>query len=175
MPKYISTTLSITITICLSGCASFYSSANKPYTGKISLPKAPALQIPGGNTSNWRYLGTSTNGQIIAEINNSSIVATNDANQYSFQDRKTIYNPHTYQYANGQTPYKYILENWLINCSSEQYVLVSATSYNKLGAQLNSYDYTGDNNVRWMQFGDDSIANAQYKYICQNLNRNLGY
>lgn len=175
MSKYIFTAIIPIIALFISGCASYSSSSSKPYNGKISLPKAPSLQIPGGNTSNWRYLGTSTNGQLITEINNSSIVATKDANQYSFQGRKTIYNPYTYTYANGQPPYKYIIENWLIDCTNKQYVLVSATTYNKLGIQLNVYDYKGDDSVRWMQFGDDSIANAQYEYVCQNKNRHLGY
>lgn len=175
MSKYNLILLALSGGIFLSGCGSLSSPESKPYTGRISLPKAPALQIPGGNTSNWRYLGTSTNGKLIAEINNSSIVATKDPNQYSFQGRKTIYNPYAYTYANGQEPYKYIIENWLIDCTNKQYVLVNATTYNKLGVQLNTYDYTGDDSVRWMKFGDDSIANAQYEYVCQNKNRNLGY
>lgn len=165
------------MSLTFSGCAWFGfvgSSQSSNSNTKVRLPKTTQTQIPGGNTSNWRYIGTTTSGELIDEINDQSITATAESGIYSYSDRKTISDPSKFQYAD-QLRYKYILSNWLMDCNNQQYILNLSTLYNESGTMLRQIDYSKNNSVKWLQFGDGSIAQMQYNYICLNQNRNLGY
>lgn len=163
----------IIISSSLNGCAWL---SGSPDTTNIKIPKQQAKPIPGGNLINWRYLGTTTDGQLVDEINESSIIKSQESQIYLYQDRKTVVNPNQFSsYTNGQPHYKYVLSNWQIDCTNQQYLITSAEIYNDVGLQLQIYDYKNNNDVRWLRFGSGSIAELQYNYICLNQNRNLGY
>jgi hypothetical protein len=158
----------------LTSCSVFNPSSQSSTSNRVRVPAVKPVQIPGGNTDNWRYLGTTTTSQIIEEIDDTSIKAI-DLQIYGYQDRKTITDVETFDYQISQPHYKYLLSQWLINCQTLQYLLTNVVMYNGQGTILKSYDYTQDNNVRWLKIGSGSIAEMQYKYICQNQNRMLGY
>lgn len=165
----------ILLVVNLGGCAFFGSSSKSSKSGKSNLPKVPPKVVPGGTGSNWRYLGTSDDGQLVIEINDASITSAK-IQVYNFQDRKTAVSPTTFtSYTKNQPQYKYILSSWQIDCGNKQYIIESATLYNDSGAVLQQYDYTHNSNIRWVKFGSGSIAELQYNYICLNKNRTLGY
>ena len=68
--------------LSVNGCAFFSSSSSKskPSNGE-RLPKAPATVVPGGSGNNWRYIGTSSDGQLVVEIDDNSIHKTLKINQ----------------------------------------------------------------------------------------------
>jgi hypothetical protein len=155
-----------------TGCALF--SSPKRST-RYRIPTTPQAQIPGTTNDNWRYLGTTADGQLIIEINESSITGTSTLQVYSFNERKTIVDPRTFSYGVNMPRYKYMLSNWQMNCSTLQYIIIAATVYDQYGKKLQGYDYSHDNSVRWLQFGTGSIAQMEYNFICLGQNRNLGY
>ena len=166
---YFSLIFSTTFYLC--GCAVF----NK----RLSLKKTPVplvrtIMIPGGNSSNWRYIGTTSIGHIINEIDDSSIKKI-DNQVCTFQDRKTIADINNFTYLNNQPHYKYLISQWLINCQTSEYLLKNVTMYNEQSNIIKFYDYNKDKNIRWLQIGAGSISEAQYKYICQNQDRMIGY
>lgn len=159
----------------LSNCAFFSSSSNKPH-GKQALPKAPANVVPEGSGDNWRYIGTTNDGFLAIEINNNSIIPSKNTSEvFSFEDRKTVIDQSQFTYPNGQPHFKYLLNSWQMDCQNKKYILSNAKMYNQTGTLLGSYDYANNDNVKWLGFGTDSIAELEYKFICLNQNRNLGY
>ena len=160
----------------LNGCAWFSSNnASSKSAGKVKLPKVPALNPPGGTGKTWRYLGTSDDGQLIVEINDSSIHMT-ESQIYNYQDRKTVASTTNFTaYLAKQPHYKYLISNWRINCDLQQYIILNTVLYNETAQKLLSYDYTKDNNVKWIKIGSGSLASLQFDYVCLNKNRNLGY
>jgi hypothetical protein len=161
----------------LTGCAWFSSGkSSKPSSsGKVKLPRVKSLNPPGGIGKTWRYLGTSDDGQLVVEINDSSIHMT-ESPIYTYQDRKTVVSPSGFtSYMAGQPHYKYLISNWQVNCEHEQYIILNTTLYNESAVKLLSSDYTKDSNVKWIKVGSGSLAALQYDYVCQNKNRNLGY
>lgn len=172
--KYLSSGLIIIALI--AGCATSKKPAGKSSksTGRSPLPKTPRFALPGGNSENWRYLGTTDDNQIADEIDYTSIESV-IINTYKYQDRKTIISPNTFTYASGQPQYKFAIGSWMINCVKEQYLLTQTTIYDTYGNLIKQYDYTNDNDVKWLKFGHGSIAYMQYNFICLNQNKNLGY
>ncbi|MCE2705489.1 MAG: hypothetical protein LW807_00195 [Proteobacteria bacterium] len=150
------------------------SSINNNSNIKSILPKVPKTSLPGGNTDNWRYIGTTDNNQIADEIDNNSIKSIN-IQIYQFLDRKTIVSPNNFVYANQQQPYKFALGLWTINCIDKKYILNQMSIYDTYGTLIKTYDYTSDSNVKWLIIGDKTIAEMQYEYICLSQNKNLGY
>jgi hypothetical protein len=97
----------------LTGCAWFSSGkSSKPSSsGKVKLPRVKSLNPPGGIGKTWRYLGTSDDGQLVVEINDSSIHMT-ESPIYTYQDRKTVVSPSGFtSYMAGQPHYKYLISN----------------------------------------------------------------
>lgn len=169
------TALIIIASLTLGGCATDASS-KKPSSRKTqrsSLPKVPPKVVPGGTGDNWRYLGTSKDQLIADEINESSISLVDAGKQLNrYQDRKTIVNTAQFNY-NGITPnYKYSLSWWKIDCLQKQYLIDSTTLYDAYGKLIKQYSL---NSNQWSQINADSIAQLQYNYVCQGINRGLGY
>lgn len=157
----------------LSNCAFFSSSHSTP---KKPLPKAPANVVPEGSGDNWRYVGTTNDGTLIIEINNNSIIALkNAAEVFNFSDRKTITDPTQFIYSGDQPHFKYLINSWQMDCRNKKYLLTGAKMYNQAAKLLGNYNYTNNDNVKWLSFGSGSIAELEYKFICLNQNRNLGY
>lgn len=169
------------LSLLLNGCAMFGdspSSTKKRTTSKSSVPKVPSIAKPGGDNGSWRYIGTTDDGQLIDEINDSSIKANTSKENfqvYNFQDRKTVVTPKQFTYPSGQAPFKYLISTWQMNCSTQEYLLNSATQYNESGALIVKNDYTDNSSIKWLKFTSGSFAGMQYNYICLNKNRNLGY
>ena len=171
---------SLTNVLALSGCAFFGSSSgsNTSAAGKVSVPKVPTVAKPGGDSSSWRYLGTTNDGQLIDEINDSSIssgVSSKNTQVYNFEDRKTVVNPNKFAYPKDQPHFKFLLSHWQMDCNNKEYLLGDATLYNESGVKISSSSYSSDNSVTWLKLGSGTFAEMQYAYICQNKNRNLGY
>jgi len=161
----------------LTGCAwfGFGNTSKSSSSSKLKLPKAQALNPPGGTGKTWRYLGTSDDGQLTVEINDNSIKAAG-TQIYSYQDRKTVVSPEKFSsYMAGQPHYKYLISNWQVNCNLKQYIIQDTNLYNESAVKLLSYDYTKNDSVKWIKIGSGSLASLQYDYVCQNKNRNLGY
>ena len=73
--------------IFVTSCANVKKPTTK--TQAISkIPKLPSKTLPGGDSDDWRYLGT--NQQLVVEISESSITPTSTTQIYSFIDRKRI-------------------------------------------------------------------------------------
>jgi hypothetical protein len=160
------------ISLSLTSCAWF---SSPPKKSTLTLPKVPPVTVPGGSGDNWRYLGTSSDNQLVVEINDKSI-SVKGVQIYAFQDRKMVVAPHKFSsYLPNQPHYKYIITNWQMDCNNKQYLIETATLYNEVGAVLLTYDYSQNVNVKWIKFGSGSIAELQYNYICLNQNRMLGY
>ena len=162
----------IFVTIVLAGC----SSPSKDYkTTKNKIPKIPKFVLPGDNSEKWRYLGTTEENQISSEIDSSSIKLDKN-NIFVFNDRKTIINPNKFFYSKTtQTPYKFSIGYWAIDCTNKQYILTKITTYDTYGRSIKTFDYSNDNNIKWLAIGENTIANMQYNYICLKQNNNLGY
>ena len=166
--------------LALNGCAFFGggSGSKTASSGKVTVPKVPAVAKPGGESSSWRYLGTTNDGQLIDEINDNSIssgVSSKNTQVYNFQDRKTVVNPNKFAYPTDQAHFKFLLSHWQMDCNSKEYLLNDATLYNESGVKISTNSYTSDNSVTWLKLGSGTFAEMQYAYICQNKNRNLGY
>lgn len=166
----------ILITICVSSCAMFGGSntSNKSNKSKkSSLPKAMVPKEPGGRGNNWRYLGVSDDGMVITEIDNNSIKQVNTtANIYYYQDRKTITNPQEFSYPSN-VRFKYVISEWNVSCDDKRYTLLQNTLYNESGSEIKKNSYQDLN--AWRKIDNNSIADTQYQFICNNKNRNLGY
>jgi len=172
--KYANILWCLIIVITLSSCALFNSNKSKA-SGKTKLPKVTTATPPGGTDKNWRYLGMSDDGQLIDEINDTSITS-NQPQLYYYQDRKTVATPDKFtSYLADQPHYKYLVSNWQMNCNDKSYIILNTTLYNESAVQLATYDYRADTNVKWIKIGSSSLAELQYEYICLNKNRNLGY
>ena len=156
--------------IFVTSCANVKKPTTK--TQAISkIPKLPSKTLPGGDSDDWRYLGT--NQQLVVEISESSITPTSTTQIYSFIDRKRIIDMDKFKYADS-TKYKYILGTWLINCAEKQYQAVSASLYTDLGVKIKDIDYKRTN-PDWITILPSSISQMQYDYVCLGINRNLGY
>ena len=161
--------------VILGSCAFFSSSPNKS-AQRTPLPKAPANIIPEGSGDNWRYIGTTNDGMLVIEINNNSIVPLKNPSEiFAFVDRKTVAEPAQFIYPNSQPHFKYLINSWQMDCQNKKYILTNAKMYNQAAKLLGNYNYTNNNNVKWLNFGAGSIAELEYKFICLNQNRNLGY
>ena len=157
-----------------SSCAFFFPNSKKPH--QQPFPKAPTQVSPGGNGDNWRYIGTTNDGMLVIELNNNSIQNTkHNPELFNFEDRKMVVEPTQYTYPNGQPHFKYVINAWQIDCKNKKYLLLNAKTYNPAAKLLGSYNYANDNNVKWISFGEGSIAELEYKFICLNQKRNLGY
>lgn len=163
--KYMRNNIYYLLLIGLVGCSSFN-------TGP--LPTVPQAQLPGGKGDNWRYIGTTNDGQLIIEVNNDSIKSASPQ-VYSFQERKTVKDTSQFQYLSNQVHYKYILSDWLMDCNNKQYILSNVSIFNELGSQIEKIDYSNNSNIKWLKFGSGTIAELEYNYICLNKNRQLGY
>lgn len=157
------------LTILLSNCA-INSSTKNTKAKKKPVPKVPAKQLPGGTTDNWRYLGTSQDGQIAVEISESSIAKTD--NQTKFQDRKTIINPTVLGNHNSLGNYKYSLSWWNMNCGTKQYFITNTAIYDDYGRLIKNYNFSNNQPIN---INGGSIAELQYNYVCQSINRQIGY
>ena len=169
--------LILLINTLLSGCAWFglNSSSSKP--SKTSIPKTPISQKPGG-LDNWRYMGTTDDGTMVDEININSInsgVSSDNTQIFNFVDRKTVTAPNKFAYPSDEPRFKYLISTWQMDCNSKEYLMRTTTLYNESGTKLTAYDYTNDDNVKWLKIGSGSFAQMQYNFICLNINRNLGY
>lgn len=165
------------LSLSLCSCA-FFSSHTTSSSGQTHLPKVPPAAIPGGVHDNWRYIGTTDDGMLVIEINNNSISSalTKDNLQvFNFQDRKTVVSPGQFTYPANQPHFKYLINDWQIDCQNKKYIVLDATMYSQSGTQIGHYDYKNDDSVKWIKFGSGSIADLEYKFVCQNQNRNLGY
>jgi hypothetical protein len=162
-----------TTCLFLSNCATNSKNSGAKSGGRI-VPATQKFTLPGGNSSNWRYLGTTDDNLIANEISDSSIESSGKQT-YKYQDRKTIVDVNSFEYLPNQPKYKFALGSWLMDCSSKQYLILKISIYDKLGNLIKNYDYTNNDSVKWLQFGEGSLANIQYNYICLNVNRNLGY
>lgn len=171
------TLLIILSAMILNGCA-WFGFNNEKASRKLSPPTTKLIQKPGGDTNNWRYLGTSEDGVLVDEIdiNSISLIPTikNNSN-YTYQDRKTIVLTNEFNYPNNQPRFKYLISNWQINCTTHEYLLNSTTLYNDAAIKLISYNYSNLNNAKWLTIGTQSFAAMQYDFICLNQNKNLGY
>ncbi len=158
----------LTLLTLVSSCALFAGNSNHNKGKKSSLPKASRPQQPGGQGNNWRYLGISDNNQIITEIDNNSIKLINQNNLiYYYKDRKTTTNNQ------NNLRFEYIISEWNMSCLNKNYILLQDTLYNESGIAIKTDSYQNQNN--WRTIENDSIADAQYQFICNNKNRNLGY
>lgn len=167
---------SLGLLVFLNGCAWMFSSNHGTSHKKTSLPRAPTIRIPEGSGDNWRYIGTTTDGLIIIELNNNSIQALKNSNEiFNFEDRKTVVEPTQYTYAAGQPHFKYIINTWQIDCQNKKYLLLTANMFNQAAVSIGKFDYTNNSDVKWLNFGEGSIADLEYKFVCLNQNRNLGY
>ncbi len=137
---------------------------------KSKIPKVPAKQLPGGTTDNWRYLGTSQDGQIAVEISESSIIKSD--NKAKFQDRKTIINSAVLGSQNPMGNYKYSLSWWNMDCTSKQYYISNTVIYDTYGKLIKAYNFSS---TQAIAISSGSIAELQYNYVCQGVNRQLGY
>lgn len=165
---------SITLSLAITNCALFQP---KRISYK-KLPHVPSIQLPGGRGDNWRYLGTTSNNEIISEINEISIKSlTNSSkkNIFSFEDRKTIINPNNFPYPDNLPHYKYALGTWQMNCKDKTYLLDNTTLFNEAGKQIANFNYKNSSDIKWIKFGKSSIGELQYNYVCLNKNRILGY
>lgn len=159
----------LSLVLGLSSCAT--KSSSKSYKGKkSSIPKVPVKQIPGGTTDNWRYLGTSQDGQIAVEVSESSITKTN--NKVKFQDRKTITNSNPNSSSGALGNYKYSLSWWNMDCTTKQYYIANTTIYDDFGKLIKNYNFTSTQPIN---ISSGSIAELQYNYVCQDKNRQIGY
>ncbi len=162
----------------LSGCGLFSSNTPKKTSSSGKVPKVSQIQKPGGDGDTWRYLGTANDGQLVDEINDSSIssgISNNNTQIYNFQDRKTVIAPKKFSYPSNQPHFKYLLSTWQMDCNNKMYLLNSATLYNESGVKIINYNYANDSSVTWLKFTSGNFAQMQYDYICTNKNRNLGY
>ncbi len=157
----------IAISLGLSNCAT---NSSKSYKGKKTIPKVPTKQVPGGTTDNWRYLGTSQDGQIAVEISESSINKT--AQNVKFQDRKTLTNAPKTKNTGTLGNYKYSLSWWNMDCLNKQYYINNTTIYDDYGKLLKNYNFSS---TQAINISSGSIAELQYNYVCQGLNRQIGY
>lgn len=158
----------------LNGCATNSSSSYKKSKSKSknTLPRVPAKSLPGGSGDNWRYLGSSQNGQLAIEINESSIKTINEMN--NFQDRKTVVEPAKFNYQGLTARYKYSLSWWQLDCNQRQYSIRSTDLYDAYGKLVKSYTFSGaDSDAAAIASG--SIAELQYNYLCIGSNRSVGY
>lgn len=151
-------------------------SGSSSHKSAVSVPKVTLRGPPGGTDKNWRYLGLSDDGQIIVEINDTSIITTATAQIYNYQDRKTVVEPNSFTaYTAGQPHYKFLLSNWQMDCNLKQSIILNTTLYDVSAVEQMHHDYSTDNSVKWIKIGSGSLAELQYNYICLNQNRNLGY
>ncbi|MCE3269435.1 MAG: hypothetical protein K0R49_1689 [Burkholderiales bacterium] len=175
MNNYLKLYGSLSLLLIVNGCALFDSSqkrSNRP----VSVPRVNQIISPGGNDKNWRYLGLSDDGQLIVEINDKSITTSNRPQVYDYQDRKTVVEPSKFTaYTTGQPHYKFLLSNWQMDCNLKQYLILNTIIYDSSAIELLRYDYTTNNNIKWMKIGKGSLAELQYNYICLNQKRKLGY
>lgn len=169
--KYHLLTIIPIILVCLTNCAIF----NATNKNKIKIPKVQLSNVPGGNLNNWRYLGTSADNQLIEEINESSISLQSE-HLYKYQDRKTVISMAQYSsYVASQPKYKYVISEWQMDCIKQQYLITSSVLYDEDGKEIKQYNYSQDPDIRWIKFGNESLGELQYNYICLNKHRNLGY
>lgn len=160
----------------MSACSSNRSpNYTKSYSGtssksKTSIPKVPARVMPGGDSDNWRYLGTTENGNLAIDINESSI-SNQQANTYKYQDRKTVVNPSNFAF-NGLPNYRYSLSWWIMNCDSQQYTITSTSLFDAYGKPIKSYYF---DQSKYSNVTRGTISEKQYNYICNNNYRNIGY
>ena len=147
------------------------SNNTKNLTGKTVVPKVPKFTLPGGNLDNWRYIGTTANGKFADEINDASIKST-AIQTYKFTDRKTMI---TNKAILPSNVYKFTIGQWLMDCSNKQYLLTNISTYDTYGTLIKNFDYASNDSVKWLKFGNGSIAEMQYNYICLNQNKSLGY
>ena len=162
----------IVISVFISGCSNVSkpvskSSSNSPIN---KIPKVPQKILPGGDSDDWRYLGS--NSQLVAEISESSISLMKESQVYTFVDRKRVIDPDNFAYTDNVIKYKYILSSWLINCNTKQYKAISASTYSVLGNKIRPIEYKNDS---WHPVIENTISQIQYNYICLGINRNLGY
>src|SRR5579863_4344991 len=175
MNRYVNLYSSLSLLLCVSSCAWFGSSSHKR-SGASSVPKVTQVTPPGGTDKNWRYLGLSDDGQLIVEINDTSIKPDSKPQIYNYQDRKTVLDPNKFTaYTTGQPHYKFLLSNWQMDCNLKQYLILNTVLYDTSAIELIRYDYTTNNTVKWIKVGSGSLAELQYNYICLNQKRNLGY
>lgn len=168
---------SLGLLLCINGCAWFGSDGSpKKSNVAVSVPKVTQVTAPGGNDKNWRYLGLSDDGQLIVEINDTSITPDSKPQIYKYQDRKTVVEPTKFtSYTTGQPHYKFLLSNWQMDCNLKQYLILNSVIYDTSAVELLRYDYTTNSSVKWIKIGKGSLAELQYNYICLNQKRNLGY
>lgn len=177
--KLIGNLIILTLSIELSSCAWLFSSNNSDTrhtitTNSHQLPHVPAVHIPMGLTNNWHYLATSSDNNIISEIDTNSIKQITP-NIYQFIERKTIKSMSKLPDNISTNGYKYVINSWQMNCESLSYKLTTSDSYDKLGNKIVNLSLANALNNTWISIPKQSIAYAQYKYICLHVNQDLGY
>lgn len=173
--KSLKTASSFLLFFILSNCAFFSSSSTKKSNNK-PFPRSPNTVVPDGSGDNWRYIGTTNDGTLVVEINNNSITNTKDTSEiFNFEDRKMVVDPAQFIYPSGQPHFKYLINSWQMDCQNKKYILMSASMYNQAATLLGKYNYANNDDVKWLNFGSGSIAELEYKFVCLNQNRNLGY
>lgn len=162
--------LAINSISCSTSNTKKYNKSPTTTSSKSKIPRVPAKILPGGTGDNWRYIGISKDGLIGTEIDNSSIIAISN-NQYKFQERKTIMDTNKMSYPSGMPKYMYSISNGKIDCNSKQYILNSTTLYDRLGKLIRTTQL--DN--QYTNIVSKSSAEQEYNFICNGLNRNIGY
>ena len=164
--------ISVVSSLFITSCSSVKKSNSSTIKSSSSsiVPSVAKKTLPGGDSDDWRYLGT--NAQLVIEISESSIEPNKTPKTYKFVDRKRIIDTDKFKFIDNKQKFKYILSTWIINCDAKQYQSINASIYNDLGVKMKDISYR--NNL-WYPIKADTVSQMQYNYVCLGINRNLGY
>ena len=128
----------------------------------VSLLAACTTTGGPGTGGNWSSIGETSNGNVRAYIDKSSIVRS--GNLVTFRDRKTVVKPDEERYVN--TPvYKTAIGTWEMDCRNKTYRLNQLLLVDKSGKELVNQKYSAAE-LRPMQVMNGSITEKQYQAVC---------
>lgn len=113
-------------------------------------------------SGSWQDLGTTSNGNIKAAIDKSSI--QRNGQLATFRDKKTVVRMSEERYTN--TPrYKTAIGEWEIHCSNKTYRLTGLQLLDERGTVVSSQKYTATA-LRPMSVMSGSLTEKQYEIAC---------
>lgn len=113
-------------------------------------------------SGNWQDIGTTSNGNIKASIDKSSIKRS--GNLVTFRDKKTVVKTSEERYVNTPT-YKTAVGTWEINCSNKTYRLSALQLLDDHGKVLINETYSSTD-IRPMSVMKGTLTEKQYEAIC---------
>ncbi|MBF0803736.1 MULTISPECIES: surface-adhesin E family protein [unclassified Neisseria] len=113
-------------------------------------------------SGSWEKIGTTSNGNIRAYIDKSSI--RKNGSLVTFRDRKVVQKTDEERYVN--TPeYKTAVGTWEMHCTNKTYRLTALQLLNEKGTVLLNQTYTAAG-IRPMSIISGSINEKQFEMVC---------